>query len=224
MPLQPTIASNLSASSSSFFLNQPIFSTAPRLPLPHFAAMAAQSLAFAAAIHPPLPARSPAAPPRAPLRLPPRIHLPSPGCGTPPPVPLAMAARHRAGLRATHLRARHAGLMVLLPTLCAASVALTLPCGTEDSAAEFNGREKSGHLAPMPTRWASSQRRLCTVAPVRSATGASRRPGVRTAQFDTILNEPPVIIIQMRVNTCWPESVPRVIPHLETRITDTSSV
>ena len=47
---------------------------------------------------------------------------------------------------------------------------------------------------------------------------------MRTAQFDTILNEPPVIIIQMRVNTCLPESVPRVIPHLETRITDTSSV
>ena len=49
-------------------------------------------------------------------------------------------------------------------------------------------------------------------------------PVVRIAQFDTILNEPPVIIIQMRVNTCWPESMPRVIPHLETRITDTSSV
>ena len=47
---------------------------------------------------------------------------------------------------------------------------------------------------------------------------------VRTAQFDTILNEPPVIIIQMRVNTCLPESVPRVIPHLETRITDTSFI
>ena len=30
---------------------------------------------------------------------------------------------------------------------------------------------------------------------------------VRTAQFDTILNEPLVIIIQMRVNTCLPESV-----------------
>jgi len=27
---------------------------------------------------------------------------------------------------------------------------------------------------------------------------------VRTAQFDTILNEPPVIITQMRVNTCLP--------------------
>ena len=49
-------------------------------------------------------------------------------------------------------------------------------------------------------------------------------PVVRTAQFDTILNEPPVIIIQMRVNTCLPESVPRVIPHLETRITDTSFI
>ena len=47
---------------------------------------------------------------------------------------------------------------------------------------------------------------------------------VRTAQIDTILNEPPVIIIQMRVNTCLPESVPRVIPHLETRITDTSFI
>ena len=47
---------------------------------------------------------------------------------------------------------------------------------------------------------------------------------MRTAQFDTILNEPPVIIIQMRVNTCLSESVPRVIPHLETRITNTSSV
>ena len=47
---------------------------------------------------------------------------------------------------------------------------------------------------------------------------------VRTAQFDTILNEPPVIIIQMRVNTCLPESVTRVIPHLETRITDTSFI
>ena len=47
---------------------------------------------------------------------------------------------------------------------------------------------------------------------------------VRTAQFDTILNEPSVIIIQMRVNTCLPESVPRVIPHLETRITDTSFI
>ena len=29
-------------------------------------------------------------------------------------------------------------------------------------------------------------------------------PVVRTAQFDTILNEPPVIITQMRVNTCLP--------------------
>ena len=47
---------------------------------------------------------------------------------------------------------------------------------------------------------------------------------VRTAQFDTILNKPPVIIIQMRVNTCLPESVPRVIPHLETRITGTSFI
>ena len=47
---------------------------------------------------------------------------------------------------------------------------------------------------------------------------------VRTVQFDTILNEPSVIIIQMRVNTCLPESVPRVIPHLETRITDTSFI
>ena len=47
---------------------------------------------------------------------------------------------------------------------------------------------------------------------------------VRTAQFDTILNEPSVIIIQMRINTCLPESVPRVIPHLETRITDTSFI
>ena len=47
---------------------------------------------------------------------------------------------------------------------------------------------------------------------------------MRTAQFDTILNEPPVIIIQMRVNTCLPESVPRVIPHLETRITNTSFI
>jgi len=27
---------------------------------------------------------------------------------------------------------------------------------------------------------------------------------VRTAQIDTILNEPPVIITQMRVNTCLP--------------------
>jgi hypothetical protein len=47
---------------------------------------------------------------------------------------------------------------------------------------------------------------------------------VRTAQFDTILNKPPVIIIQMRVNTCLPVRVPRVIPHLETRITDTSFI
>jgi len=47
---------------------------------------------------------------------------------------------------------------------------------------------------------------------------------VRTAQFDTILNELPVIIIQMRVNTCLPESVTHVIPHLETRITDTSFI
>ena len=47
---------------------------------------------------------------------------------------------------------------------------------------------------------------------------------MRTAQFNTILNEPSVIIIQMRVNTCLPESVPRVIPHLETRITDTSFI
>ena len=39
---------------------------------------------------------------------------------------------------------------------------------------------------------------------------------VRTAQFDTILNEPPAIITQMRVNTCLPESVPHIIPHLET--------
>ena len=57
--------------------------------------------------------------------------------------------------------------------------------------------------------------------------GRRRRSGsvtVRTAQFDTILNEPPVIIIQMRVNTCLPESVPRVIPHLETQITDTSFI
>ena len=49
-------------------------------------------------------------------------------------------------------------------------------------------------------------------------------PVVRTTQFDTILNEPLIIITQMKVNTCWPESMPRVIPHLETRITDTSSV
>ena len=33
-------------------------------------------------------------------------------------------------------------------------------------------------------------------------------PVVRTTQFDTILNEPPVIIIQIKVNTYWPESVP----------------
>jgi len=45
---------------------------------------------------------------------------------------------------------------------------------------------------------------------------------MRTAQFNTILNEPPAIIIQMRINMYLPESVPRVIPHLETRITDTS--
>src|SRR6185503_19285657 len=43
-------------------------------------------------------------------------------------------------------------------------------------------------------------------------------------QFDTILNEPSVIIIQMRVNTCLPESVPRVIPHLETQTTDKSFI
>ena len=49
-------------------------------------------------------------------------------------------------------------------------------------------------------------------------------PVVTTAQFDTILNEPPVTVIQMRVNTCLPESVPRVIPHIETRITDTSFI
>ena len=47
---------------------------------------------------------------------------------------------------------------------------------------------------------------------------------MRTAQFDTILNEPPVILIQMRVNTCFLESVPHIIPHLETRITDTSFI
>ena len=45
---------------------------------------------------------------------------------------------------------------------------------------------------------------------------------VRTVQFNTILNEPSVIIFRMGVNTCLPESVPRVTPHLETRITDTS--
>ncbi|KAG2567599.1 hypothetical protein PVAP13_7NG336272 [Panicum virgatum] len=39
--------------------------------------MAAWSLAFAAAIHPPVPVRATAAPPRAPLRPPPRIRLPS---------------------------------------------------------------------------------------------------------------------------------------------------
>ena len=47
---------------------------------------------------------------------------------------------------------------------------------------------------------------------------------MRTVKFDIILNESPVIIIQMRVNTCLPESVPRVIPHPETRITDTSFI
>ena len=47
---------------------------------------------------------------------------------------------------------------------------------------------------------------------------------VRTAQFNIILNESPVIIIRMRVNMCLPESVPRVIPHLETRITYTSFI
>ena len=47
---------------------------------------------------------------------------------------------------------------------------------------------------------------------------------VRTAQFHTILNKPSVIIIQMRINTYLPESMPRVIPHLETRITDTSFI
>jgi len=45
---------------------------------------------------------------------------------------------------------------------------------------------------------------------------------VRTVQFNIILNEPPVIIFQMRVNTYLPESVPRITPHLDTRITDTS--
>jgi len=34
--------------------------------------------------------------------------------------------------------------------------------------------------------------------------GAEGEVIVRTAQFDTILNEPPVIITQMRVNTCLP--------------------
>ena len=52
----------------------------------------------------------------------------------------------------------------------------------------------------------------------------SEMKNVRTGQFDTILNEPPVVIIQMRVNTCLPESVPRVITHLETRITDMSFI
>ena len=47
---------------------------------------------------------------------------------------------------------------------------------------------------------------------------------VGIAKFDTILNEPAIIIIQMRVNTCLPKNVPRVIPHLETRITDTSFI
>ena len=47
-------------------------------------------------------------------------------------------------------------------------------------------------------------------------------PVVRTAQFNTILSEPPVIIFQIRVNTCLPESMPRVTSHLETRITDMS--
>ena len=51
-----------------------------------------------------------------------------------------------------------------------------------------------------------------------------RDGNVRTAQFGTILNESSLIIIQMRVNTCLPESVPHVIPHLETRITDTSFI
>ena len=66
----------------------------------------------------------------------------------------------------------------------------------------------------------------------RSASTASvQQPGhllaarsdarVGTAQFNIILNESSVIIIQIRVNMCLLESVPRIIPHLETRTTDT---
>ena len=62
------------------------------------------------------------------------------------------------------------------------------------------------------------------ISRIWQALASPLKPDVRTAQFDTILNEPPVIIIQMRVNTCLPESVPRVIPHLKTRITDTSFI
>ena len=69
------------------------------------------------------------------------------------------------------------------------------------------------HAARLPLRRHGPPR------PPRRLAAANLR--VRTAQFNTILNEPPVIVFQMRVNTCMPESVPRVTSHLETRITDT---
>ena len=73
------------------------------------------------------------------------------------------------------------------------------------------------HLT-LPTTGRNRPNRLC---PGKITTPAK---AVRTVQFDTILNESSVIIIQMRVNTCLPKSVPRVIPHLETRTTDTSFI
>jgi hypothetical protein len=45
---------------------------------------------------------------------------------------------------------------------------------------------------------------------------------VRTAQLDTTLSKPPVIILQMRTSTRSRKDVPRASPHLETPTTDTT--
>ena len=81
-----------------------------------------------------------------------------------------------------------------------------------------NGGDRATKLVGHPDAFVTDEVERAT------AEATASRKDVRTVQFDTILNEPPVIIIQMGVNTCLPESVPRVIPHLETQITDTSSV
>jgi hypothetical protein len=61
----------------------------------------------------------------------------------------------------------------------------------------------------------TSQLPLATVVPgVVPLASIFSGSAVKTVQFNTILNEPPIIIIKMRANTRSPESVPRVNPHL----------
>ena len=92
--------------------------------------------------------------------------------------------------------------------LCSRATHLHLPRLGRSSNSKQLGQDWPGLLTLLAGIFLYLRRVLqscCPLLPtVLPATIVSRLLPVRTAQFDTILNEPPVIITQMKVNTCWP--------------------